>query len=189
MAHITPIPDPNIATISNRPVPCAHPWAAPTLTNKRDTIKITVSTRHDIRDFDLHVDALRARSRHFHDCLPSFIDKPKHRPSIRLALTSPRLFGIFLTWLYRGTLETLEESKISHLFLCQLYAFANDFGVPLLRDKTLDVVFRRMVGDAPELPYDVMGYMELHLRDSALRDMVLDVMVQCGDKDKWRSRR
>jgi hypothetical protein len=58
-----------------------------------------------------------------------------------------------------------------------------------LRNKVVDVFVKKMGRDAPELPYDVVSYLEAQLRNSALRDMVLHVVMQCGEVDKvaeWR---
>jgi hypothetical protein len=81
--------------MSSLPIPGAHPWITTTITNQRDTVRMTVGTGHKTREHDLHVDALRERSSHFRNTLPSFTTKPKHRPSVHLALAIPQLLSIF----------------------------------------------------------------------------------------------
>jgi hypothetical protein len=73
---------------------------------------------------------------------------------------------------------------MGHLFLAYIYVFANEFGLPLLRNNVLDVAFNGLVADAPLLPFDVMAHVEQHLRDSALRNILLDVILACDDRDK-----
>ena len=176
--------DLSIVTMSDLPVPGAHPWVAPIIINQCDTVNITVGTDYNLRDFVLHVDALRQQSTFFRHALPPLTNAYMKRPRIPLTLSTPLSFGVFATWLYHGSLGTLNESKLSYLFLAQLYAFANGFSIPLLRNKIVDVFFENMRRDAPEIPYDVMAYLDDNLRDSALRDMVLDMVFQCGDKNK-----
>jgi hypothetical protein len=95
---------------------------------------------------------LRERSSHFRDTLPSFTTKPKHRPSIHLALAIPQLFTISAEWLYNSTLNAYDESKHPYLILAQLYVSAESFGVPLLCNKIIEVFVQKMGRDAPELP-------------------------------------
>jgi hypothetical protein len=55
--------------MSNLAVPCAYAWTPPTITDKRDTVKIKFGTGNSIRKYDLHVEALRTRSEYFHELL------------------------------------------------------------------------------------------------------------------------
>jgi hypothetical protein len=170
-------------------MPCAHPCVAPVIINQCDTVNITVGTDCNIRDFVLHVDTLRQQATFFRHALPPLTSAYMKRPRIPLMLSTPLPFGVFAAWLYHGSLETPNESKLSYLFLTQLYAFASGFSIPLLRNKVVDVFLEKIERDASELPHNVMAYLDDNLRDSALRDMVLGAVVQCGHKDnvaKWK---
>jgi hypothetical protein len=170
--------------MNNLPVPCARPWAATAITNQRDTVSVIVGTGGKTRYFDLHVDALRQQSTFFRNALTPLTNAYIKCPYIRLTLAASKPFEVLSTWLYRGTLDSQDESKLSYLLLAQLYKFATRFSIPQMRNKVIDVFVRKMEKDAPKLPYDVMTYIEENMRDSALTEMLLDIMLECGDKDK-----
>jgi hypothetical protein len=168
--------------MNDRPVLCAHAWTAPTITNKRDTVTIKVGTGRHIRKYNLHVEALRARSGYFHETLPA--SSNEDCSTIRLPLSATKPFDVFANWLYSGNLDSSTDVGSRYLFLCELHAFAGKFDIPLLRNKIVDVFFKKLLHDAHSLPYDIMKYVEEHLRDSALRIMMQDIMLNCGEAEK-----
>ncbi|KAL1795002.1 hypothetical protein ACET3X_006818 [Alternaria dauci] len=168
--------------MSDSTVPCAYTWASPTITNKRDIVTIQLGTEKNIRTYELHVEALRMRSGYFHKSLPA--SPNEQRSTVHLALSVSKPFDIFANWLYSGRLDTFTEFKCGYLHLCELYAFADSFGVPLLRNKIVDVFFNKLMRDAFSIPCDIMKYMEEKLRDSTLRNMMQDIMLNCGVKEE-----
>jgi len=177
----------NTVTMSHPLAQCAHPWTAPTISNKHDTITIKVGVGSNIQQYDLHVEALRARSRHFHEILPASSDE--ERTAIHLACSAPKRFDAFANWLYSGSLDSSNDINVRYLFLCELHVSADTFDIPLLRNKIVDVFFNKLLRDAQPLPYDIMKYIEEHLRDSALRTMMQDIMLNCGETEdmaEWK---
>jgi hypothetical protein len=168
--------------MSNQPVLCAHAWTAPTITNKRDTVTVKVGTGRHIRKYNLHVEALRARSGYFHEALPASTNEDCS--TVRLPLSATKSFDIFTNWLYSGNLGSNTDVGSRYLFLCELHAFADKFDIPLLRNKIVDVFFKKLLHDTHPLPYDIMKYVEEHLRDSALRTMMQDIMLKCGEVEE-----
>ncbi|KAI4915514.1 hypothetical protein J4E90_003959 [Alternaria incomplexa] len=177
----------NTVIMSNPSILCAHPWTAPTITNKHDTILIKVGSGSNIQQYNLHVEALRARSRHFYEALPACSNE--ERTAIHLACSAPKRFDAFTNWLYSGSLDSSNEVNVRYLFLCELHVSADTFDIPLLRNKIVDVFFNKLLRDAQPLPYDIMNYIEEHLRDSALRNMMQDIMLNCGETEdmaEWK---
>ncbi|KAI4953693.1 hypothetical protein J4E91_002541 [Alternaria rosae] len=178
----------NTVTMSHPLARCADPWTAPIITKKHDTITIKVGTGVNIRQYDLHVEALRARSRHFHEALPASPSN-EGRTTIHLAETAPKPFDVFANWLYNGKLDYTNDLNLRYLFLCELHVFADTFDVSLLCNKVVDVFFNKLLRDAQSLPYDIMKYTEEYLKDSALRTMMQDIMLNCGetkDMAEWK---
>ncbi|KAI4685325.1 uncharacterized protein J4E84_006052 [Alternaria hordeiaustralica] len=177
----------NTITMSHPLAWCAHPWTAPTITNKHDTVTIKVGAGSNIQQYDLHVEALRARSRHFHEALSD--SSNEERTAIHLACSTPMRFDVFANWLYNGSLDSSNDSSSRYLFLCELHVSADTFDIPLLRNKIVDVFFNKLLRDAQPLPYNIMKYIEEHLRDSALRTMMQDIMLNCGETEdmaEWK---
>ena len=173
--------------VSNPPVPCAHTWTAPTIANKHDTVTINVGSGRNIQQYGLHVEALRARSQHFHEALSA--SSNEERTAIHLACSTPMRFDVFANWLYKGSLDSSNDTDLRYLFLCELHVSADTFDIPLLRNKIVDVFFNKLLRDAQPLPYDIMNYIEEHLRDSALRNMMQDIMLNCGETEdmaEWK---
>jgi hypothetical protein len=54
----------------------------------------------------------------------------------------------------------------------------------MLRNKIIDVFFNKVLCDPFSLPYDIMKYIEENLRDSALRAMMQDIMLNCGELEE-----
>ena len=167
--------------VSNPPVPCAQTWTAPTIANKHDTVTINVGSGRNIQQYGLHVEALRARSQHFHEALSA--SSNEERTAIHLACSTPMRFDVFANWLYKGSLDTSNDANLRYLFLCELHVSADTVDIPLLRNKIVDVFSNKLLRDAQPLPYDIMKYIEEHLRDSALRTMMQDIMLKCGETE------
>lgn len=106
-------------------------------------------------------------------------------PRVNFPEEKPSVFEAFTIWLYQGTISrSSPEGNFSYLFLCQLYRFAMAFGVPLLRNTIINIVFAKLHRDAPSVPYDITPFLAQHLRDTASRNLVLDVVLNCGEMDK-----
>lgn len=67
--------------------------------------------------------------------------------------------------------------------LCHLYTFAMRHDVPLMRNTVIDA-FLAAIYCSETIPYDVTKYLEADARDSALRNIVIDVILPCGNKEK-----
>lgn len=53
----------------------------------------------------------------------------------------------------------------------------------------MDVFFDNLLREAQSLPYDIMNYIEEHLRDSAFSTIMQDIMPNCGetkDMAEWK---
>lgn len=158
------------------PIPCAHPRTAPTIIHNGDMLRITVGEQSTFREYEIHIDALTQQSHYFKNLVPP--PSTQSQPPVHLPL-SPSRFRIFITWLYSSKLDSSDETRLSYLNLCGLYAFGALFGIPGLCNRVVDVVYMKMETQGT-LPYDVMAYLETEARDSGLRDLLVDVMVQFG---------
>lgn len=66
---------------------------------------------------------------------------------------------------------------------CRIFAFAVVFEVPLLRNAVIDG-FLYHIQQHNFIPHDLAPYLEENLRDSALRNMVIDIMMNCSEPEE-----
>ncbi|KAJ4366435.1 hypothetical protein N0V83_008071 [Neocucurbitaria cava] len=161
-------------------IPCVQPWSAPTIRDLRDRVHVIVGTERDVREYDLSADALKERSGEFRKKLSGGHHGARRRPRIELPDENPAVFDAFATWLSRGTVG---QGNNSYLRLCHLYTFTMRHDVPLMRNTVIDA-FLAAIYRSETMPYDVTKYLEHEARDSALRNMIIDVILPCGNKEK-----
>ena len=108
----------------------------------------------------------------------------------------PTHFRVFIEYLRTGrlrhpNLREMTASKHYFRFLAELFAFAGTFDAHAMRNAILDTFFLRILTSPNQLPYEnIRDVYENTSRNSSLRDLVIDVVVNTGTGDllqMWRN--
>ncbi|CAO2658108.1 Nn.00g073680.m01.CDS01 [Neocucurbitaria sp. VM-36] len=167
--------------MSDLAIPCTQPSTTVPQINARDVIRITVGKGSNVVEYGLNADALSQRSGYFREKLRENDEHVKQRPLIALPDEIPAVFDVFVLWMHRGIVARKYNSPFD--FLCQLFIFATKLDIPLMRNAIVDA-FIETIYSLNSLPYDVTRYLERYARDSALRNMVIDVVLNCGEMEE-----
>ncbi|KAF2032917.1 hypothetical protein EK21DRAFT_109369 [Setomelanomma holmii] len=167
-------------------VPCSTPFNPISIAPDDETVVLKVGMGSDKAEFIVPIVALCRSSDYFESRLLSRTDNLVPE-SLLFLRESPAYFSVYLDFIQFGelrhsNLRPKADSIAYFRFLIELFAFAGRYKINRMHDALLAAFYLRIF-TTHDIPYACIPYVYQQTGpNSSLRDMIVDIVVNVGDR-------